>query len=468
MRASFPRTALAALIAVGALGWGGSPILAQSTPSSGQESSTKRDANGNPVPDTRVDATVDQTSQTNQTNTNPQDNAPPQEVPPPRYTAALNGDRLILLGQSRNFRMFYGASISEIGDDHLGNSPSPLPGSMSLVTPTVGFIGDTARTEYVVQYTVTLGTMNQYDPGLRAYQRGSFGITGELTRAWSWNLSANVRYGVDLLSLLPGLTFTAFDDVAVVNGNSALLLVGQQNLLNDTEQAGVKYQPSARTRFLFEGGHTFYSVSDEHLQTNVGTYDFAYEHDFSREFTMKAYTSGGLYFGQTAERGCFYEGAGVGATWKPTARLKFFGEGGPDHGNSECLTSYGATGDGGVLYVLGPSTTLYATVLRSMYAPLLLPQPETVTTVSAGFGKEYHRGLLLRFDTGYTHLIDITLEGRLNGYFVAPTVGWRLSRAITATLNYRYMYQIVIDKNVGRNQVIYTIDWHPSATGLYK
>ena len=73
--------------------------------------------------------------------------------------------------------------------------------------------------------------------------------------------------------------------------------------------------------------------------------------------------------------------------------------------------------------------------------------------------------LEMRLDGGYisteggTRILPFNTQGK----FIAPQVGWRLTRTLGASATYRRIYQLNNAINGNRNQFFVTLDWRPDA-----
>ena len=444
----------------GLLGLAGSVAQAQNDDT--KESSSKRDANGNPVaPDSRVDATVD---------TADSSASPADAKSPARYVAALNSDRLIQMGAGRNFRFLYGSSFTEAWDNHLGGNGRGQSGTLTLFKPFLGVTGHSEKLDYLFQYSSTISTVNEFDPGFSSFHQSDLQLTGQFNRGWGWDLAQSTRYGVDQLRMLSALGFDVVGGtVSGANAGQSVLQLGNQNIFGETTSVGLHWQPSERQRIAFTLGHTYYSILSNSSHTSLGNYRLDFERAINRKTRFNVYTDGGRYFDQS-HSGCIFYGGGAGITWLPTQRVSMHAEGGPSTGSPQCSSQRGAQGSGGLAVILGPFSTFYLQGARQLYAPVQLPHSETIDSISTGYARQFRRGMFFRLDTGYARLTDgfVTPVVSLNGYFVSPQLGWQISPSVSASLNYRHMYQILGLSNLNRNQALFVIDWRPAPKGFYK
>lgn len=456
------KTTFSILMLAGLLALGGSLARAQNDDT--KESSSKRDANGNPVaPDPRVDAAVSSADSA--------DSAPAADTKSPaRYVAALNSDRLIQLGGGRNFNFLYSSTFTEAWDDHLGGAGRGLDGTLTLVNPTLGFTGHSQKLDYLFQYSPTISALDRFHPGVSAFHQSNLMLTGQFNHGWGWDFAEANSYGVDQLRLLSGLSFGVVGGtVSGANAGQAVLQLGNRDILNESGTVGLHWQPSERTRIAGSVGYTYYSILSSSSHASVGSYRLSFERAVTRKTTFNVFTDGGRYFDKPVS-GCIYYGGGAGVLWRPTQRITMNAEGGPSWSTAQCSSQRGGQGSGGLAVILSPFSTFYVQGGRQLYAPVQFPHSETVDTLSLGYARQFRRKTTFRLDAGYARLTDsfVTPTVSLNGYFVSPQVGWQFSRSITASLNYRHMYQIVGLTNLNRNQALFIIEWRPAPKGLYK
>lgn len=443
---------LLAIAVAGTLGLGSRAAWAQDQ---GQESSSSSAANASAsAPD---DATSTDSA-------NPEPPAPVKA--PQQYAVALNSDRLLQLGTGPRFQLFYASDFTEAYDSRLNGGPNG--GSLSVWVPTVGFTGHNERSEYLFQYAATVSEVNNPFSNLEAYQNGTFMARGDLTRDWGWDISLASRYGVDQLRLLSGLGYGAFGGVPVANSTTAAIVLGNQPILNTDESLGVHWQITERNRLSISGYHSYYSLlSAAPSHTNSSGYSVDFGRAMSRRVTFHAYGANGYSFGIVP---CSFVDAGLGLDVTASARLSFQLRGGPSFGSQHCTTRRGENYNGAAVYRLTATSSVYLAAARVVNSPVLLPRPQTSDSFSAGYARQVARNVQLRLDSGYVRINDAVIanSGSGHGYFVGPQARWQFSRSFSLLGSYRHVYQRYGLTGLGRNQMLFTLEWRPQPRGLYQ
>lgn len=457
MKTSFIVRVLLAVVVASAFGLGSRAAWAQDQT---QESSSKRDANGNTsAPDSRVDSDGTTPDSLNA--------EPPAPVKTPQqYAVALNSDRLLQLGAGPRFQFFYASDFTQAYDSRLNGGPSA--GSLSVWVPSVGFIGHNERAEYIFQYSSTVSELYTPVNQLQAYHDGTFTARGDFSRNWGWDISLASRYGVDQLRLLSGLNYGTFGGVPVVNSAAAAIVIGTQPILNTDESLGLHYQITERSRLSFSGYHSYYSILNTTLgHTNSSGFTVDFGRAMSRQVTFHAYAGRGEAVGTLP---CTYVNGGIGVEVNASQRLSFQLGGGPSFGSPRCATQRGGNFNGTVAYRLSATSSVYLAAARVENAPVLLPRPETRDSIDAGYVRKLGQKVQLRFDSGYIRIIDgqIVNSNSGHGYFFSPQAQWQFARSFSLVGTYRYTYQLYGPTILGRNQVLITLEWRPRPRGLYQ
>ena len=443
---------LLAIAVAGTLGLGSRAAWAQDQ---GRESSSRPDVNGSAsAPD---DATSTDSA-------NPEPPAPVKA--PQQYAVALNSDRLLQLGTGPRFQLFYASDFTEAYDSRLDGGPRG--GSLSVWVPTVGFTGHNERSEYLLQYAATVSEVNNPLSNLQAYHNGTFMARGDLTRDWGWDVSLASRYGVDQLRLLSGLGYGAFGGVPVASSTAAAIVLGNQPILNTDESLGLHWQITERNRLSFSGYHSYYSLlSTVSSHTNSSGFSADFGRALSRRVTFHAYSANGYSFGIVP---CTFADAGLGLDVTASARLSFQVRGGPSFGSLRCTTRRGENYNGSAVYRLTATSSVYLAAARVLNSPVLLPRPQTQDAFSGGYARQVARNVQFRLDGGYIRIADAVIvnNGSGHGYFVSPNAQWQFARSFSLLGSYRHVYQRYGLAGLGRNQMLFTVEWRPQPRGLYQ
>jgi hypothetical protein len=424
------------------------------------ESSSKKDDNAVVnSPDSRVDA--DAIAASNAAN-------PPADATHVTYVPAMNGDRLFLLGSSgRKFQPFYSAVLGGAYDSHLaGTLASPGQGLFSA-TPTIGFLGHGAHSQFLMQYSSTITELTGTPSGVQAYHQGAFTGHGEFTHSWGWDLNFSGYYGIDALRLLAPLTFTTLLNIPAANAQAAVSQLGAQRTLSVGDSFGLHWRPSARDRVAFSAFHGYYDFPDLSSHITYVGFDTSYARNLTRETVLTVYNHLGR---DTRAIPCTYDDVGASLAMHPRPNVVLNVGGGPTIGTLSCATRRGANFNASFGYQFTRLSTLYVTGGQRTNTPVNLPHSQTNRSFSAGYSRLMSRDLTLRIDGGYMYLADYTNNAftQGQGYFLSPQIQWRLTRSFSAELAYRNMSQLVGTSALSRNQVLLSLTWRPQANGIYK
>jgi hypothetical protein len=454
----------AALMAL--LGLGSKNIWAQAPRS--DESSSKRDVSGLPsAPDTRANADVIAADPN-------ADAAPADTQVPPRYVPSLNGDHLYTLGTVPSRFLLYGTDISEAYDSRINNTSPAINGNLTIWNPFVGFMGSTEKTQYIIQYSPTMTHFYGLSLGTEAFHDASVFITSEINRAWGWDFQLNSQYGVDALRLLSLGSFQAVSGVPVINPNSFILASPDlRNIMRNTAQADLRWRPTQRSQLRFGFGHQYLEEFAIRQHSNYGTFRVDYEQDITPRFRLLGYGDVSRLYNQSQNvtqhlPPCTSYGGGLGVGVDVTRRVGFQVSAGPVLGVNGCLTGQGVAANGNLIVRTSQTTTMYAAYERFFNTPVVSTQTLSRDSFVAGFQKNSGRSLVYRVDGGYYRVGACCGLTPFNGYFISPQVGYVLTRTTQLLLSYRGYLLDQAPQNLGRHQVLFTLDWRPLPVGISK
>ena len=457
--------ALAAAL-IGLVGLGSGSARAQA-PSS-DESSSRRDVSGLPsAPDTRANAEV--------IPANPNaDAAPADAQAPPRYVPSLNGDHLYTLGNAPSRFLLYGTDISQAWDSRINNTNPAIQGNLTAWKPFLGIMGSTQRTQYIIQYSPTMTHFyGQTGLGTEAFHDASVFITSELSRAWGWDFQMDSQYGVDALRLLSLGSFQAVSGVPVINPNSFILSPDLRNIVRNGAQVDLRWRPTQRSQLKFGFGHQYLESFATHLHSNYGDFRVDYEQEITQRFRFLSYGQVSRLYNQSQTVAqhlppCTSYGGGLGVAVDVTRRVGFQASAGPVLGVNGCLTGQGVAANGNLIVRTSQSTTMYVAYERFFNTPVVSTQTLSRDSLVAGFQKNSGRSLVYRLDGGYYRVGVCCGLTPFNGYFIAPQVGYVLTRTTQLLLSYRGYLLDQAPQNFGRHQILFTLDWRPVPVGISK
>ena len=460
------RSLVLAAALLGLLGLGGNAAWAQSARS--DESSSKRDVSGLPsAPDTRADATA--------TAADPNADAAPADTQvPPRYVPGLNGDHLYTLGTVPRRFLLYGTDISQAYDSRINNTNPAINGNLTVWNPFVGIMGSTERTQYIIQYSPTMTHFYGLSLGTEAFHDASVFVTSEIDRAWGWDFQLDSQYGVDALRLLSLGSFQAISGVPVINPNSFILASPDlQNIMRNSAQVDLRWRPTQRSQLKFGFAHQFMESFATHLHSNYGDFRVDYEQAITQRFRFLSYGQVSRLYNQSQNVNqrllpCTSYGGGLGVAVDVTRRVAFQVSAGPVLGVNGCLTGQGLAANGNLIVRTSQSTTMYVEYERFFNTPVVSTQTLSRDSLVAGFQKNSGRSLVYRVDGGYYRVGACCGLKSFNGYFVSPQVGYVLTRSTQLLLNYRGYLLDQAPQNLGRHQILFTLDWRPVPIGISK
>src|SRR5207245_855703 len=229
-------------------------------------------------------------------------------------------------------------------------------------------------------------------------------------------------------------------------------------------------------RSYFTGGHNYTNsfgtgLPGSKIHVNRSNFTLGMQHAVSRRWALTAAANGIHRYGATVS--CTHYGALFGVAVHPNSRTDLAVSVGPELGDTGCIQPRLVTYQGFATVHLTRHWSVYAAAERSTSAPIFLPAApagasldQLTHTVAAGVMRDAIGGHLeMRLDGGY-----ISTEGgtrirpfNTQGKFIAPQVGWRLTRTLGTSATYRRIYQLSNAINGNRNQFFVTLDWRPDA-----
>jgi hypothetical protein len=420
------------------------------------------------APDTRADASTAAPD----ANANA---APADAQVPPQYVPSLNGDHLYTLGNTPSHFLLYGTDISQAWDSRINNTNPAIQGNLTVWNPFLGIMGSTERTQYIIQYSPTM-THFYGQPGLgtEAFHDGSLFITSEIGRAWGWDFHLDSQYGVDALRLLSLGSFQAVSGVPVINPNSFILSSPDlRNITRNSGQADLRWRPTQRSQLKFGFGYQYMEEFAIHQHSNYGDFRVDYEQDITQRFRLLGYGDVSRLYNQSQNvtqhlPPCTTYGGGLGVGVDVTRRVAFQVTAGPVLGVNGCLTGQGVAANGNLIVRTSQSSTMYVAYERFFNTPVVTTQTLSRDSLVAGFQKNSGRSLIYRLDGGYYRVGVCCGLTPFNGYFIAPQVGYVLTRTTQLLFSYRGYLLDQAPQNLGRHQVLFTLDWRPVPVGISK
>lgn len=388
------------------------------------------------------------------------------------YIPMLSSDHgMFELGTGPSHLLLYGATVTEAYDDHFGAVPGQLGSRLTIVSPFVGISGNLQTAQFLFQYSPTVSDASNPGLGLQALHNTRFYLQSELNHGWSWTLDVQNQYGVDQLRFLAPLDFTTLQNIPIANATATVLALGNQRILNQSQGLSVYWQESERNRFNVTGQFVYYGLPDTGQKTTYIDFSGGMKHTFSPKVTAGF---SGHVGKDLSPLTCNLYGAAASLDLDPTRRLSFKLDGGPDFGSPLCSTQQGFNFGASMLARITERSDFYLAAARRLNTPFQATlRAQSEDTASAGYSRRLRQGVELRLDSGYVHIFDRSAGSVMDlyGYFLAPQAGWQLSRSITLRGTYRHIYQILnvaTVSNVGRNQVMLTLEWTPRAKGILR
>ena len=394
---------------------------------------------------------------------------------PPRYVQLLNTNQVIALNGEARYRFLYGMSLTGGYDDGIVPSAQPTRVGYTLWNPHVGLIARKPRGEFLIQYAPTVGYFNDPAVGRLVGHQGEIFARGDFSHRWSWDFHLASRYGSFAASLLSPYHFSAVGSFSAVNPQT-LLLGTTADRLDSNATLGLHWRLGVRDEMYFTGGHNYTNsfgtgLPGSKIHVNRSNFTLGMQHAVSRRWALTAAANGIHRYGATVS--CTHYGALFGVAVHPNSRTDLAVSVGPELGDTGCIQPRLVTYQGFATVHLTRHWSVYAAAERSTSASVFLPAApsgssldQLTHTVAAGVMRDAIGGHLeMRLDGGY-----ISTEGgtrirpfNTQGKFIAPQVGWRLTRTLGTSATYRRIYQLNNAINGNRNQFFVTLDWRPDA-----
>jgi len=382
-------------------------------------------------------------------------------TPGPSAGELLNTNQVIALNGEARYRFLYGMSLTGGYDDGIVPSAQPTRVGYTLWNPHVGLIARKPRGEFLIQYAPTVGYFNDPAVGRLVGHQGEIFARGDFSHRWSWDFHLASRYGSFAASLLSPYHFSAVGSFSAVNPQT-LLLGTTADRLDSNATLGLHWRLGVRDEMYFTGGHNYTNsfgtgLPGSKIHVNRSNFTLGMQHAVSRRWALTAAANGIHRYGATVS--CTHYGALFGVAVHPNSRTDLSVSVGPELGDTGCVQSR--------------HWSVYVAAERSTSAPIFLPAApagssldQLTHTAAAGVMRDAIGGHLeMRLDGGY-----ISTEGgtrirpfNTQGKFIAPQVGWRLTRTLGTSATYRRIYQLNNAINGNRNQFFVTLDWRPDA-----
>jgi hypothetical protein len=392
----------------------------------------------------------------------------------PRQYVVIGTDRQISVNPMLKYQWLYGMDLTEGYDDGLILFPQQKGVYYTLVTPRVGILGHTAKSQYIFQYTPTLSYFNNGGPtGIQAYQQGSAELHTEVNRTWGWDLILTAEYGTYPLSLLSDFSFQSLDGVTAVDPNSILLLTSQ-DYLNADATLGMHWHVSPRDTFTIASTYNYANFEPNSVPSSVAGHihrdeiTATYTRAVTRRFNFLANANAQHVFGPLA---CTTYGVQVGASYEFLRGTTISGTVGPQFGSGTCSESVLMDYSAHLTSHLSRNWDGYLSAERSTTGEVHSALGGGLTeTFGAGISRQLNQKINARVDAGYIHVASLPglpSSFNANGIFVSPQVGWEFSRSVEVNFRYSRIYQTVSGLNLDRNQGMVTLQWRPTARAAY-
>ena len=396
---------------------------------------------------------------------------------PPRYVQLLNTSQVIALNGEARYRFLYGMSLTGGFDDGIVPSAQRTRVPYTLWNPHVGLIARKPRGEFLSQDAPTVGYFNDPAVGRLVGHQGEILARGDISQRWSWDFRLGSRYGSFAASLLSPYHFSAVGSFSAVNPHTLLLGTTADRLDSDAT-LGLHWRVSVRDQIYFSVGHDYTNsfgtgLPGSKIHVNRSNFTLGLQHAISRRWALTAAANGIHHYHYVATASCTHYGALFGVAVHPSSRTDLSVSVGPELGDTGCVQSRLVTYQGFGTVHLTRHWSTYVAAERSTSAPIFLPtapagfsRDQLTHTAAAGVMRDAIGGHLeMRLDGGYISTEGGTRIRLFNsqGKFIAPQVGWRLTRTLGASATYRRIYQLNTGINQNRNQFFVTLDWRPDA-----
>lgn len=390
-----------------------------------------------------------------------------------RQYIILGSDQEYSLDPSLRHRFIYGVDLTEGYDDGVVSFPERAGTSYTLVMPTVGIIGRTKKSQYIVQYSPTISYFTNFgSQGVQAYHQGSAEIHTEVNREWGWDFVLATQDGTYPLSLLSEFNFSSLDGVVAVDPNSTLLL-SNTGYFNMDATLGFHYNLSPRDTITVSTDYTYTVFDQSALPGSAGGHVqrlntvLLYSHAVTRRFHVNANGNVQHTFGALD---CTIYGGQLGASYEIKRGTSISGSVGPEFGNGSCSGSTEISYTGAFTSRVSRNWEVYLSAVRTQEGPVH-SSLGTGQTETYGGGVARKAGRLdLRADGGYIRvgaLAGVPNSFDANGTYISPKVSWHFTPSLTLSFIYQRILQTVNDVDANRNQVSATLQWQPSRRGTY-
>jgi hypothetical protein len=386
--------------------------------------------------------------------------------PAGRVYMALGSDRLFTLNPMLKSQLLFQMDLTEGYDDGIVLVPR-VETYYTLWTPRLAFLGQTPKSEYVIQYAPAVAYFGNTPIGLESLQQVSADLNTEVNSYWGWNASLNFADGSYPVSLLSPFTFSSVNDIAVVDVESILLL-STSSYLSLSANLGLHWRPTTRDLLVVSTTYGYASFPPNNVpgsvpgHVNRAILNVNYTRSVSERLNLLAYGNAVHVFGPL---GCTTYGGQLGASYKIRQGTFVSGVVGPEVGAAPC-TNATMSYTGSLTSRMSKNWSGYVNGARTTTGALNPSLASGLTdTLGAGVMRQWGAAVDARVDTGYLRVESLpTAPNSYNakGTFISGRVDWIAAPPLVLSLQYSRIYETITGVPFNRNQVFVQLQLRPN------
>lgn len=387
-----------------------------------------------------------------------------QTIPNGEY---VEGQQSVSL-KSKDYRyqMFYGLSADTVYTNSIGGvnvNPDLLSTSVS---PYLAVFMPTKTGRFLLQYSAVVNPNDTQSGGPQAYHSLTFSALGSFSDRWYWTAATSGNYGSESARLQGPLPFLVVQSTPIVDTTSTAVLLNAKNVAFTDSSVGLGWLRSRRDKIYINAFHVYTGIEgDPGVPTSFGTHTnsvgarLEYVRTLTPRLDLRSYGEG-----ETVLNGptCNTFGGGIGLGYKATHQVEIDVRGGPQWSTASCGSPVSANFSASIVKNFGNQDKIYAMVSRQ-FTTIAQLNSRFEDTATVGFEKAVRRMTFIT-DAGYLRGDAVTIAfPAYKGYFVAPRVRYKLSKAFGLSAGYRGYHGTGGGLTSGNlSYAVAGIEWYPA------
>jgi hypothetical protein len=338
------------------------------------------------------------------------------------------------------YQFFYGGSVESVYTNNLSNITPGANNELysTSIEPYVAVFMPTRTGRFLVQYSGVVNPNDTAGGGPQAFNTVTLSAMGSLSERWYWSASSSGSYGSESARLQGPLNFLVVQATPIADTTSNAVLLRASNVAFVEDRFGIGWLKSRRDRISLTAFHTYTGIQGDNINpigshaNSVGT-KIEYTRSLTQRIDLSSYGEADTVLNGPT---CNTYGGGLGLGVKMSHSVVFDIAGGPQWSTANCGSPQSANFSASLMKNFGSQGRLYGSVNR-MFTTIAQLDSRWEDNATVGFSRDIRR-LTLTTDAGYLRGSSVTtVVPAYHGYFVAPRVRYRITRALGFTAGYR-------------------------------